>query len=124
MTENRQLKIDECEIDQIGKVAVAQFRESHISNALQIEELGLELYRLIEEDSRKRLVLDFSQVKFFSSAAIGKLISANGKVKARNGTMKLCNISPEILDVLRTCKLDRVFDIRQDGADAMSSFES
>ena len=68
-------------------------------------------------------MVDFSEVAFFSSAAIGKLISLNGRVKAHGGVMKLCNVPPEILNVLKTCKLDRVFEIRHDKADALGSFE-
>ncbi len=37
--------------------------------------------------------------------------------------MKLCSLRPEVLEVFRICKLDQVFDIREDEADAMLSFE-
>ncbi len=122
MAEYQRLRISETEVDEVGIVTVAHFRERHINDLWEIEQLGLELYRLIEQRVRPKLVLDFSEVEFFSSAAIGKLISLNGKVKARGGAMKLCRVPPAILDVLRVCKLDRVFDIRQDQADAMVSF--
>lgn len=122
MTEYQRLKIEDVGVDEIGNVTVVRFREHRFSDLLEIEKLGRELYQLIEERVHRKLVLDFSGVEFFSSAAIGKLISLNGKLKACGGLMKLCSLRPEILEVLHVCKLDRVFDIRQDEADAMLSF--
>ena len=105
-----------------GDVTVVRFRNRRIANALEIEETGQELYRLAEEGRHRRLVLDFSDVDYLSSALIGKLISLNGKVRARDGSVKLCSIRPEILEVFRACKLDRIFSINKDAADASPSF--
>ena len=88
---------------------------------MEIEELGRQLYALIE-DSPPRLMLDLSPVEFMSSAAFGKLISLNSRVRARNGQVLFCNIRPELLQVFHTCHLERVFDIRKDKADALASF--
>ena len=123
MSETKRLIIEDTEVDEIGLVSVVRFRECRMSALAEIEELGRELYELIEERVRRKLVLDFSEVEFFSSAAIGKLISLNGKVKARGGMLKLCNVRPEILEVFEVCRLDRVFDIRRDQRDAMLAFE-
>lgn len=124
MSEYSQLRVDEVAIDQIGSITVVRFRGHRFTDVVEIEKLGKELYRVIEERVRRKLVLDFSGVEFFSSAAIGKLISLNGRVKAQSGRMKLCNVPPEILEVFHVCKLDSIFDIRQDKADAMLSFEN
>jgi len=122
MTDYDQVRIEEVEVDDVGKITVVRFCQSRISDSQEIEELGQDLYRLIEEQHRKRLLLDFADVEFFSSAAIGKLISLNGKLKARSGTMRLCNLRQEILTVFRVCRLDLVFAIRQDVADGLGSF--
>jgi anti-sigma B factor antagonist len=123
MTEFQRVRIEEIEIDEGGPVTVVHFCEHRISDLLEIEKLGQELYQLVEQNARRKLVFDFSGVEFFSSAAIGKLISLHGKLKVRGGLMKLCNLRPEIFEVFRVCRLNRVFDIRQDKADAMRSFE-
>jgi len=123
MTEYQRVKIEEIAVDEVGNVTVVLFCERRIADLLEIDELGHELYRLIEQRGHRKLVLDFTGVEFFSSAAIGKLIALNGKLKARNGVMRLCNVRPEIFEVFRVCRLDLVFDIRQDKADALLSFE-
>ncbi len=124
MTAYQRLRINETEADEVGLVTIVHFRQQRINDFLEIEELGREMYQLVEERARRKLVLDFSGVEFFSSAAIGKLIALNGKLKARHGAMKLCNVRPEVLEVFHVCRLDLVFDIRQDQADAVLAFES
>jgi anti-sigma B factor antagonist len=36
--------------------------------------------------------------------------------------MKMCNIRPEIFEVFQITKLNKVFDIRKDEAEAMTAF--
>ena len=86
------------------------------------EEMGQELFGLVENDGRKNLVLNFESVEFLSSAALGKLITLDRKVKAAKGRLKMCNIRPEIFEVFQITKLNKVFDIRKDEADAIKAF--
>ena len=44
------------------------------------------------------------------------------KTKNIQGEMKLSNIRPEIYEVFTITKLDRLFDIRDDEADALAAF--
>jgi len=110
------------EISEGGDVTVVRFRDRRIANTLEIELVGQELYRLVEEGKHKRLVLDFSNVDYLSSALIGKLISLNAKVQAGNGSVKLCSLRPEVFEIFHTCQLDRIFSINKDVADAIPAF--
>ncbi len=110
------------DISEGGDVTVVRFRDRHISGMLEIDELGRELYRLVEEQKHKHFILDFSNVDYLSSALIGKMLSLNAKVQARGGSVKLCSIRPEIFEVFHACKLDRIFPISKDVADAFPSF--
>jgi anti-sigma B factor antagonist len=67
-------------------------------------------------------VLNFSSVGFMSSAALGKLITLDKKVKAKGGVLKLCNIKPEIYEVFAITRLDRLFDIKKDESEALAAF--
>lgn len=117
MTEYQKLQIDNA-----GEVTVVHLRQRRIADLTEIEQFGRELYQLVEKENRTKMVLDFSAVEFLSSAAFGKLIVLNGKVKARDGALKLCNIRPQVLEIFHVCKLDSIFDIRQDEADALPTF--
>ena len=110
------------DVNEVGDVTVVRFRDQKIIEDINIQELGQEMFRLAEEDRREKLLLNFSSVDFLSSAALGKLITLDKKVKAHGGTLKLSNIRPEIFEVFTITKLDRLFDIKDDEADALADF--
>ncbi|MGA2253871.1 MAG: STAS domain-containing protein [Thermoguttaceae bacterium] len=100
-------------VSEVDNVSVVRFREPWISGIPVIEKLGEELYGLVEKEGHVNLVLDFSTVKFLSSAVLGKLVRLNAKVRSRSGTMRLCNLQPQILEVFLVCKLDCLFEIER-----------
>lgn len=110
------------DVSEVGDVTVVRFRDPKIIEDLNIQELGSEMFRLVEEEDRRKLLLNFATVDFLSSAALGKLITLEKKVKAHGGQLKLSNIRPEIFEVFQITKLTRLFDIRDDEADALASF--
>jgi anti-sigma B factor antagonist len=110
------------DVTDVGNVTVVRFRDHKIVEDVNIQELGQEMFRLIEADGRDRLLLDFALVDFLSSAALGKLITLDRKMKAHGGKLKLSNIRPEIYEVFAITKLNRLFDIRKDEADALAAF--
>ena len=110
------------EVSEVGGVTVIRFVDRKILDEANIQELGKELFALVEEDNRKSLLLNFSNVEFLSSAALGKLITLDKKVKAHGGKLKLCNIRPEIYEVFAITKLNKLFDIREDEKAGLDSF--
>ena len=106
----------------VGDVTVVRFVDRKILDEANIQELGQELFHLVEDEKRGNLLLNFSSVEFLSSAALGKLITLDKKVKSHGGKLKLSNIRPEIYEVFAITKLNRLFDIKDDEADALASF--
>ena len=118
MAEYRRLDVSE-----VGDVTVVRFRDQKIIEDINIQELGRELFQLVEVENREKVLLNFSSVDFLSSAALGKLITLEKKlVKSRDGTLRLSNIRPEIYEVFAITKLNRVFEIKDDEAEALASF--
>jgi anti-anti-sigma factor len=56
-----------------------------------------------------RLVLDFSEVRYLSSAASGKLINLKKQVGAMRRQLVLRHVHPDLLQVFRITRLDHVF---------------
>jgi anti-anti-sigma factor len=110
------------EVTEVAEVTVVRFIDRKILDESNIQELGQELFQLIEEEHRDRVVLNFHNVEFLSSAALGKLITLDKKVKAHGGRLKLSNIRPEIYEVFAITKLNKLFDIKDDVADALAAF--
>ena len=110
------------EVTMQGEVTVVRFVDRKILDEANIQELGTELFKLVEQEKRKSLLLNFSNVEFLSSAALGKLITLDKKMKAMGGKLKLSNIRPEIYEVFAITKLNKLFDIKDDEADALATF--
>ena len=107
-----------------GPVTIVQIVDKKILDESAIQEMGSEILGLIEQDGRRSLALDFSHVEYLSSAALGKLLTLDRKMKGHQGRLSLCSIRPEILEVFQITKLNKVFDIRKDVAEAVAAFEA
>ena len=110
------------DVSEVGDVTVVRFMDRRILDATNIEELGLELFDLVEQENRKKLLLNFSDVEFLSSAALNKLIILDKKMKAGGGAMKLSNLRPEIYEVFVITRLNQLFAISAEEKDALESF--
>ena len=82
------------QVDELGDVVIVQFSEKKIIDELVIQEIANELIGLVDQ-GRKKIILNFSNVEFLSSAALGKLILMDKKAKANGGEVKLCERHPE-----------------------------
>ncbi len=110
------------DIEEIGDVTIAKFLDKKILDESNIQVIGNQLFGLVDEDLRTKLVLDFSNVEYLSSAALGKLITMDKKVKAAKGKLRLCSIRPEIYEVFAITKLNKLFKICRDQEEAVTSF--
>ena len=110
------------DISQIHGITIVQLLDDRLVEGDGIEDLGQELYRLIEPERRRKVVLNFSSVKYISSTGLGKLVVLHKKVKAHGGMLRLCCMRPDVRRVFTVTKLDRMFDIRENEADALAAF--
>jgi len=117
MAEHQRIQVTE-----IDNVTVVRFMDRKILDELIIQDLGQELFALVEEEHRKNLLLNFTHVEFLSSAALGKLISLHKKVERADGVLKLSNIKPEIYDVFKITRLNEKFDIKDEQEEALADF--
>jgi anti-anti-sigma factor len=109
-------------LEEVGQATIVSFVDKKILDETNIQVIGTQLFNLVEEDGRDKLVLDFSDVEYLSSAALGKLITLDKKVKAKKGKLRLCSIRPEIYEVFAITKLNKLFKIYDDQAEALASF--
>ena len=70
-------------VAKIGDVTVVKFLDKKILDEANIQELGLELFSLIEHDNRKSILLNFSDVEFLSSCLLYTSPSPRDRQKSR-----------------------------------------
>jgi anti-sigma B factor antagonist len=112
------------QVTDVDNVAVVRFTDRKILDELIIQDLGQELFSLVADEQPRNLLLNFTNVDFLSSAALGKLISLHKKVERAGGVLKLSNIKPEIYDVFKITRLNEKFDIKDEQEDALAEFAS
>jgi anti-sigma B factor antagonist len=83
--------------------------------------IGNELTKLVDETPRPRIIVSFRGVEHLSSAALGTLLTVMNRVKAKDGQLRLCDISTPILQIFEITKLNRVLRIEKDVAAAKAS---
>jgi anti-sigma B factor antagonist len=103
-------------------IRIVEFTNSKIIDELNIAEIGASLTSVIDEAPNPKLLLDFSQVDHLSSAALGMLINARGRITAKNGQLRLAGIKPQIFEVFKITQLNKLFHIHQTRQEALASF--
>jgi anti-sigma B factor antagonist len=92
-----------------GDITVVTFENPRLLEAFTIEKIGTDLYPLVEKLGCKKLILDFSKVQFFASAAVGLLINLQKKSAAIDGTLVICGLRKELRKVFELLKLTKLF---------------
>ncbi|MDG2424894.1 MAG: STAS domain-containing protein [Phycisphaerales bacterium] len=100
-------------VDNAGGVLEVSFLEKNILDESNIQQIGKELNESIEGKSSPSMIIDFGNVEHLSSAALGILITMNSRIGDMGGKMCLSNIRPEIFEVFKITKLDRIFNIHE-----------
>jgi anti-sigma B factor antagonist len=109
------------EVAPVGEVTVVRFLDRKILDAAKIQELGEELFSLVGYEDRRKLLLNFANVEFLSSAALNKLIILEKKVKADGGRLVLSDLRPEIHEVFVITRLTQLFEIKENEAGGLAA---
>ena len=110
-------------VRQAGKYTVVEFQTPSLMNPLELERIGGGLFKLVDEEKRDRLVLDFAKVQYLSSQAIGIILTLNKKLGAApaGGKLVLCGVGPQLMQLLKITRLDRILTIKADQKDAVGA---
>ena len=73
-------------------------------------------------EGASKILLNLAGVSFMDSSGLGELASAYAGVNKAGGQLKLANLPPRIIDLLRITKLDSVLPAFPDEAAALLSF--
>jgi len=92
-------------------VTFVTFTEERILEEEQIKELREALEAVIEKNENKKLILNFANVKFMTSAVLGLLVRVHKKVVELGGKLQLSNLNSNLRRVFEITQLTKVFDI-------------
>jgi anti-sigma B factor antagonist len=106
-----------------GSVIEVQFRDRNILDEANIQQIGEEIRQIIQAEPTPKLLINFQDVDHLSSAALGQLITINNSIGKLKGQLRLSNIDPQIYQVFKITKLDKLFTILDTAERARASFK-
>src|SRR3989344_1658511 len=96
--------------EQRGEVIIATLLDRKIIDPGLMQELGDELFKLVDE--HRSLIIDFGNIQFFFTTMLSKLIILDKKLKSHGCKLRLCNMREEIYEVFALTRLNQLFDIK------------
>jgi len=110
-------------VTQSEGASVVEFLDRKILEEFTINEIGDQLSTLVGAGGGKlRLLLNFRNVEHLSSAALGMLIKLHNEMKKTGGKLRLSDINPQIFEVFKITRLNKLFEIYDTRAEALRSF--
>ncbi len=98
-------------IEYQDEATIVEFTDDKILEEKDIRDLDKALSAIIGQATGINMILDFSNVKFLSSAVLGMLIRLSKRIYENEGQLALCGINPKIYEIFKITRLNKVFDI-------------
>jgi anti-anti-sigma factor len=115
-------KIQRLKVEQVANVTVVNFLDKRILDEPTIQAIAEQLFSIVDDSGKRELLLNFSNVEYLSSAALGKLINLHKKLSGLQGKLAMCNVIPQIFEVFAITRLDKIFKIFPNEDAAMEFF--
>jgi anti-sigma B factor antagonist len=107
----------------IGPVMVVEFRLASLMDPIVLEAAAKRLYKMVDEEDRRKVILDFERVQYLSSQAIGILLTMKKKLDTLgNSKLVLCGVQPKLAELLKITRLDKIMNIKPTQKEALASF--
>jgi anti-sigma B factor antagonist len=104
------------EVEDVGDVTVVRFGRCKVLDRQNMQAVGEQLFRLVDELGRRKLLVNFGDVEYLDSLALSVLVTLNRKLRDLSGRLTLCNISPPVYQIFKTTKLNTLFNIEGESA--------
>jgi anti-anti-sigma factor len=77
----------------------------------EFDRLNESVLALIAAEPGGGWVMDLSKLDYMGSASLGLMVNVRQRVKEGKGRLVLCGLSPRLLQVFKTCCMERLFKI-------------
>jgi anti-sigma B factor antagonist len=85
------------------------------------QELKATIQQALDNGERKLLV-DFAKTGYIDSSGLGALVSISKKVREQGGELRLSGLNEDLRSLFELTKLDTLFAIADDSAQALAGF--
>ena len=109
---------------QIGEYTVIEFVTPSLMDPIVLEHTAQALYKIIDEEDKRKIIMDFEKVQFLSSQAIGIVLAMHKKLGAlKNSKLILCSVGPKLMELIKLTRLDRLLVIKPTQKEAVGVWQ-
>jgi anti-sigma B factor antagonist len=113
------VKVTNVKVSSVQSVTVVELCLPDGLDSTVFDRLNEDLLHVFDPKANSRWVLDLANVAYLGSAALGLMVNIRQRIRAHEGKLALCNLSPRLMQIFKTCCLERLFTITRNREDAM-----
>jgi anti-sigma B factor antagonist len=103
-------------------VTVVDFQNAAVLDSANIDAMGRSLLALVEKQDNRKIVLDFANLRFMSSQALGVLLQLKKAIDGVKGRVIIAGIRPELHKVFKITNLHKLFTFSENLDAALGEF--
>ena len=107
-----------------GGVLLLEVDARQLTALTAVDEFDRQLRQLLQHQTERSWIIDFHDVTFLVTPAINTLLVVLKKLRGDGGMLVLCGLNENIRRVFTLMKLDQVFVLRRDAAEALRGLTS
>ena len=105
-------------VEQSDGVTVVGFAERTELDSLSSDQVGRELFALVEEEDPPNVVVDFTNLDFLSSQAIGVLLTLRLKAARTGAEVVLAAVPSKFDEIFKLTNFEQLYQVFPTVADA------
>jgi anti-sigma B factor antagonist len=102
-------------------VEILSFENVSKLNILVAQSLKEEISQYLNKEG-KNIVLNLEGIEYIDSSGFGALLSILRNAKNKNSTFKICNVSEDVMELVKLLQLHNVFEIYDGVEECVASF--
>jgi stage II sporulation protein AA (anti-sigma F factor antagonist) len=89
-------------------------------DAMEFDQLNSSLTTTLQTNAAGKWIVNLSAVSYMGSAVLGLMVNIRQQIKSGRGSLILCEMSPKLHYIFKTCCLEKLFTIAKTHDEALS----
>lgn len=107
-------------VEEVGPVRIVRIDGRLDASSTPIVENKIKMLLEVAD----KIIIDFRDVDYLSSAGLRLLLSATKKLKAKDGMLAFFGFSDDVLEIIQMAGFERILNIFSNEKEALKAFES